>query len=222
MAFPTGAVNGEAYASKYGTRYVYDSDRKAWTQQAAPLYGTTGHQGLTGPQGTTGSQGATGALGYTGLQGPTGEQGVTGYGSNDGIQGSTGLQGATGLAGGYGSATGIVGMTFDANDGYLVPGLQSNVKVPWAVTLDGWQVVAQETGYITMDVNKAAYSTWPGKTVMNSGDTGPYLNNAIKNEDTNLSGWASTSVSVGEYVQVLVTGVTGVKSATVSMMYHRG
>jgi len=221
MAFPTGAVNEQVYFSKYGTRYVYDSSRNAWVQRNVQLYGSAGAQGLTGPQNITGTQGATGAQGYIGAQGSTGIQGTTGVGQQ-GVTGPAGVSPTVpGSTGPYGSSTGIISMTFDGNGSYLVPGVQTSIKMPWTISLDGWQVVSQETGYASVDVAKASYDTWPVTTTMNSGDTGPYLSRASKNEDTDLTGWAATSVSSGQYLQFLVTGVTGIGGMTVSVGYHR-
>jgi hypothetical protein len=223
MAFPTGAINDQVYSSKFGTRYKYVSASNTWVKTGMELVGSVGYPGgagypgLTGPQGITGLQGDTGAWGITGLQGDTG------IGDIQGITGSIGLTGLStqGVTGYYGSATGIFGMTFDGNGSYLVPGLQMSVKVPITMTFDMWEVVAQETGYISTDVKKGSYSDWPGLTTLNAGDTGPYVSNGIKNQDTDFTGWGSVQVSSGQYVQVLLTGVTGVKNATVSVGYHR-
>lgn len=224
MAFPTGAINDQVYTSKYGTRYKYVESSNTWVKYALPLYGSTGDQGFTGAPGLTGVQGATGVKGDTGQQGIQGDAGSTG---GPGAQGTTGPAGTSpsgpqGLIGFYGSSTGVIGITFDGNESYLVPGLQASVKVPFAVTLSAWQVVTRETGYVASDIKSGSYSDWPGGlTTLNDGDTGPHVENGTKNSATGISGWSEVQVDAGNYLQFLLTGVTGVKSTTLSLDYYR-
>jgi len=223
MAFPTGAINDQVYTTKYGTRYKYVASSNTWLQYALPLYGSAGSQGVTGASGLTGSQGSTGVQGYTGLQSAQGIQGATG---GPGVQGVTGAQGATGgsaqgLEGFYGSATGTMSFTFDGNNEYLIPWLQSSVKIPYRLGLSSWEVVTRETGFFSADVNVGTYSGWPTTTKLNGGETGVYVQNDTKNQSASLSGWTSTDVLGADYLQLKITGVTGVRNASVSLGYYR-
>jgi len=187
------------------------------------LYGSTGPLGSTGAQGLTGVEGSTGVQGNTGVQGSTGIQGPTG---GPGVQGATGsvgvgAQGSQGLAGYYGSSTGVLGVNFDGNGNYLVPGIQVSVKVPHTVVLDSWEVVSSETGYFTSMIKSGSYTDWPTFTGM-SGTTGPYLNGSSKESVSNLSGWVYTTLAEGNYLQLQTqNGTTGVKDVAVSLLYHR-
>jgi hypothetical protein len=224
MAFPTGAINDQVYTSKYGTRYKYVSASNKWLQYAAPLYGSIGEQGMTGAPGLTGTQGSIGVAGETGSQGVQGTAGATG---GPGTQGATGIageasEGAIGIIGYYGAATGVLSFSLNAGDSYLKRYTQVTVKVPYNINLNSWEVVSKETGFFSCDVKACNYSDWPEPYTMNLGGTGPYLNNAIKNSASSMSGWTATNVPSPNYMQAYVgSGTTGVKNITVSLNYSR-
>lgn len=223
MAFPTGPNDGQIYSLRYGSKYVYRSDRNRWVKYGLELQGETGLQGITGPQGPIGSQGATGEQGPTGIVGPQGDAGSTGVA---GVTGDAGPRGATGVSpsgpqGSYGSATGILDATFDGNGDYLVPGLQTSVKIPYKIRLDSWEAVARETGFFWSDIKSGSYDDWPDTETMNSGATGPHITDGIKDLATGLSDWSDLSIDAGNYVQFLIQSVTGIKNVTVSLGYYR-
>jgi len=223
MAFPTGPNDGQTHTTKYGSRYVYRSDRNRWVKYGTELRGEAGLRGATGPQSPTGPQGPTGDQGATGIDGPQGAAGPTG---GPGATGVAGPQGETGYSpagpqGYYGSATGVLGMTFDGNGDYLAPGFQASVKVPCKMDLDSWEAVSRETGFFWSDVKSGPYSDWPGIATMNSGATGPHITGGTKGQATDLSDWSDVSVGAGDYVQFLIQGATGIKSVTVSLGYSR-
>lgn len=223
MAFPTGAVNEQVYTSKYGTRYVYQSDTNRWVKQGVLFYGSTGYVGLTGMPGLTGIQGDTGDQGDTGVQGITGIQGATGGPAEQGATGIAGETGgsAQGIQGYYGSATGSMSFVFDGNGGYLIPGTQISIKTPYRFDLSSWEVVTRETGFFSADISAGSYSDWPVLTKLNESDPGVYVQGGVKNHSVDLSGWTSVNVGGADYLQVQVSGVTGVMGASVSLGYYR-
>lgn len=224
MAFPTGAVNGQEYTSKFGTYYYYSETDNKWVKKGVLFYGSTGAQGPFGQPGLTGIQGATGVQGNTGTQGAQGIAGPTGGPGAQGVTGLAGVIGETGesrVVGYYGSETGVLSVTFDGNETHLVPGLQVSLKVPHVLIIDSWEVVTRETGYFWSDVRTGSYASWQELTTLNNGVTGPYVTATIKNQKDNLSDWSQRTVPGGNYVQFLLQGITGITNLTISLGYHR-
>ena len=178
--------------------------------------GSTGSQGLDGTSGTTGVAGAAGADGATGL-GVTGDQGVTGAA----VQGETGLQGSTGETGigFYEGVTGIFNVRLTRR-----AGMQADISVPYDLELYGWRMLSLQgtQGSVLVDLYNDTYANFPFTgTPMHSGATGPNISESTKNEDNDLSDWATTSVSEGDVMRVNISSVTGIRQSTLALKYHK-
>ena len=154
--------------------------------------GPQGEIGPTGPQGSTGPQGEVGATGSQGEVGATGPQGEIGATGPQGEVGATGPQGVTGP----GNASGSFGITIDGSGSAITTGNKGYLTLPYACTINGWQVIGTPTGSCVIDVWKASSGVLP--TVANSiaGTEKPTLTNQQINTDLSLSTW---TVSVAQY-----------------------
>jgi hypothetical protein len=166
-----------------------------------------GAQGVQGPQGTTGIQGTQGVQGITGTQGTQGVQGTTGTGTQgtQGVQGTdgTGAQGTQGVQGttqarfinyvidGGGAAIGTGSTEAAQSKGFI--------EVTSAATVASWNIYANTSGAIAVDVWTGSYADFP-TCIMISGTNPPRLAAQQKNTSAGISGWTSGVIAAGNVI----------------------
>jgi len=116
--------------------------------------------------------------------------------------------------------TGVLQFSMFGGDTSIQVGVRSHAKLPYDVVLGSWEVVLAETGSLTTEVLVSRYADWSASAVMNSGTTGPYVSDDIKNSSSDLSAWTGTTGAYGDYVQVNVLSST-VKQATVALKHYQ-
>ncbi len=115
------------------------------------------------------------------------------------------------------SATGAFGITIDGGGSAITTGLKGFVRVPFNCTITGWDLYADQTGSIVIDVWKDTYTNFPpiaGDSI--AGTEKPTLSSAQKNQDTSLSSW-TTSVTAGDVVAFNVDSVSTVTRVNLSI-----
>jgi hypothetical protein len=144
--------------------------------------------GVTGGTGGTGAAGGTGGTGGVGATGPTGP-----------------------------SATGEIGITIDGQGGTISTGVKGFITVPFACTITGWDIFADVSGSVVVDVWKDVYANFPpvlGDSI--AGSEKPTLASQQNNQDTNLTTWgAGTTVTAGDVIAFNVDSATTVTRVTV-------
>jgi len=189
----TGSINNSNFIA-----YELGGGQVGYTGSTGQI-GPTGYTGSTGPTGPIGTVGATGS---TGLTGPTGSQGSAGSATNTGATGPTGSS--------------LVAIEYVIDGGGLVLGTgpQGYLEIPFGCTINRVTLLADQTGYIVVDIWKSSYANFPpGATnTITSGDT-PVLQNAKSFQDSTLTNW-TTSIAAGDILAFNVTGPTGPTGAT--------
>ena len=114
----------------------------------------------------------------------------------------------------------IAAYAFDGGGSPLTGTLDACTDIPFAATITGVTLLSDVTGTATVDVRTAAYASYTGPasaTTITASDT-PALTNAVKYQDTSLTGWTTavaansvmcfhlTSPSTVTWVIVDVTG----------------
>jgi hypothetical protein len=183
-------------------------------QGTTGIQGTQGVQGITGTQGTQGVQGTTGTgtqgvqgTDGTGAQGTQGVQGTTGTGTQgtQGVQGTdgTGAQGTQGVQGttqarfinyvidGGGAAIGTGSTEAAQSKGFI--------EVTSAATVASWNIYANTSGAIAVDVWTGSYADFP-TCIMISGTNPPRLAAQQKNTSAGISGWTSGVIAAGNVI----------------------
>jgi hypothetical protein len=99
-----------------------------------------------------------------------------------------------------GSTAGSFGLTIDGGGSAITTGVKGYITIPYNGTITGWDIFADTTGSIVVDVWKDTYANFP-PTVADTiaGSEKPTLSSAVKNQDTNLTSW-TTSVTAGDIV----------------------
>lgn len=111
-----------------------------------------------------------------------------------------------------------ISLTLDGGGSVITTGVKADVRIPYSGTITGWEIVADTSGSIVIDVWKDTYANFP-PTVADTiaGTEKPTLSAATKNQDTSLSTW-TTTVTAGDYLRFNVDSVSTVTRVHLSIM----
>lgn len=113
------------------------------------------------------------------------------------------------------SSSGSFGITIDGGGSAITTGQKGYVSVPYGMTITGWDIFADQSGSIVVDVWKDTYANFPpiaGDSI--AGTEKPTLSSAQKNQDTSLSTW-TTTVTAGDVIGFNVDSAATVTRVTV-------
>lgn len=98
---------------------------------------------------------------------------------------------------------------------------KGGVRVPFACTIIGWVLTADQSGSLVIDIWKDIYANFP-PTVADTitASAKPTLSSAIKNSSSTLTGW-TTTISEGDYLFINVDSCTTCREATLSLLVTR-
>lgn len=118
----------------------------------------------------------------------------------------------------HAAATRTVTITYviDGGGSAITTGVKGFLEIPFAVTVTGWTIVADQSGSIVVDVWAEDYANFP-PTVDDTiaGSEKPTLSTAQKNQDLSLSSW--TNIVAGDVLAFNVDSATTVTRVTVSI-----
>jgi hypothetical protein len=107
-------------------------------------------------------------------------------------------------------------MTIDGGGLVILAGKKGAMEIPFNCTIDKWTITADQSGSITIDVNKSTYSGYPTTTSITASAT-PAISSAQKAQSSTLTGW-TTSLSAGDIVEFEVDATpTSITLATISL-----
>jgi len=103
----------------------------------------------------------------------------------------------------------------------ITTGIKGDIMIPFNCTVLGWDIVADQTGSIVIDIWKDTYANYP-PTVADTitGSEKPTITAALKNQDTSLSSW-TTSLTRGDWLRYNVDSVATVTRVTVVIRVKR-
>jgi hypothetical protein len=91
------------------------------------------------------------------------------------------------------------------------------LRVPYACTIVSWELVADISGDLVLDIWKDSYANYPPINADSiTGSAKPTLTAAIKAQSSTLTGW-TTSIAAGDYLEVEVESVSGPTVATLTL-----
>jgi hypothetical protein len=110
----------------------------------------------------------------------------------------------------------------DGGGSAITTGIKGFYQVPFACTVTGWDIVADQTGSIVIDIWKDSYANFP-PTVADTvaGSEKPTLSSAVKNQDTSLTSWTDTSWTQGEWLGFNVDSAATVTRVTLTIRVTR-
>ena len=101
-----------------------------------------------------------------------------------------------------GWSSGSITVTIDGNGSTITSGVTGFVQVPYNCTINSWDIIADQSGTISVDVLSGVYGNYP-PTATIAGSEKPALSTALKNQDTNLTTW-TTDLLTGDYLAFYV------------------
>lgn len=109
----------------------------------------------------------------------------------------------------------------DGGSSTITTGVKGDIMIPFNCTVQSWDIVADTSGSIVVDVWKDTYANFP-PTVAGTvtGSEKPTLSSAQKNQDLSLSGW-TTSFTRGDWLRYNVDSASGVSRVTVVIRVKR-
>ena len=109
-----------------------------------------------------------------------------------------------------------IAMTIDGGGVVITAGKKGAIEIPFNCTIDRWTITADQSGSITIDINKSTYSGYPTTTSITASAT-PAISSAQKAQSSTLTGW-TTSLSAGDIVEFEVDATpTSITLATISL-----
>lgn len=116
-----------------------------------------------------------------------------------------------------GSAVTEFEFIIDGGGSTITLGQKGFFEVPFAMTITGWTLVADQSGSIVVDVWKQGYAGFPpnsGNSI--TGADTPTLSSAVKNQNNAVTLW-TTSLAAGDILAYNVNSVTTVQRVTLSI-----
>jgi hypothetical protein len=109
----------------------------------------------------------------------------------------------------------------DGGGSAITTGVKGFIEVPFACTITGWTIIADQSGSIVVDVWKDTYANAP-PTVADTiaGSEKPTLSSAQKNQDLTLTTW-TTSIAAGDILAFNVDSITTCTRVTVGIRATR-
>ncbi len=136
----------------------------------------------------------------------------------------TGLPLTTGVTGTLPSAnlpsavtTKVIGLTIDGGGSAITTGIKADISVPFACTITGVRLLADQSGSIVVDIWKDTYANYP-PTVADTITAAaiPTITTAVKSEDTTLTGW-TTAIAAGDTLRFNVNSATTITRVNLTL-----
>lgn len=99
-----------------------------------------------------------------------------------------------------------IGFSTDGAGSVVVTGIKGYVTCPYAGTITGWTLVANQSGNLNIDIYKIASGVTLPNTSIVAGGLGPSLSGAAIAYSASLSTWGNTQVAVNDIFGWVVTG----------------
>jgi hypothetical protein len=105
----------------------------------------------------------------------------------------------------------------DGGGAAITTGQKGHLEIPFACTITGWTLLADQSGSIVIDVWKDTYANFP-PTVADTiaGSEKPTLSSAQKNQDLSLTTW-TTAISAGDILAFNVDSASSVTRVVLSL-----
>lgn len=167
---------------------------------------------------------SVGKLWHLGAMNVAGDLSIGGAFSGDGIPDLAAIEALTGT--GALKRTGDNTWALDdgtfsfgfSRDGYgvaLATGIVADIRVPFACTLTGWSLLADQSGSIKIDVWKDTLANFPptnADSITNSHE--PQLSSATNGEDTDISDWSDVTVDAGDILRFNIDSCSSITRIT--------
>jgi hypothetical protein len=114
-----------------------------------------------------------------------------------------------------------IGVVIDGGGSAITAGIKGDVRVDFNCTINGWTLLADQSGNIVIDIWKDTLANFP-PTVADTitASAKPTLSGAEQSEDTTLTGW-TTAVAAGDILRVKVDSASTLTRVTLALTIER-
>ncbi len=116
----------------------------------------------------------------------------------------------------FGFPTLVIPFLMDGGGSVITTGSKGWVRMPGDITFTGWEVFADASGSIEVDILRSTYANLPAFASIAGTDL-PTLTAAQKNQSQDLTGW-TRAVNEGDYIEFVVNSASTVERAVVVLV----
>jgi hypothetical protein len=118
-------------------------------------------------------------------------------------------------------STGTFCYHIDGSGSAIQAGIQGDIRIPFACTITGAYLLADQTGSIVVDLWKDTYANFP-PTVADTitASAKPTITTDVKASDTTLTDW-TTTVAAGDIIRVNVDSCTTIQKCLLVVTFKR-
>ena len=109
----------------------------------------------------------------------------------------------------------VINFIIDGGGSAITTGVKGHVEVPFAIEIEGWTILGDQSGSIVVDVNRSTYAGFPTLTSI-AGTELPTLSSAQKNQDLTLTTW-TTTIAAGDVLEFEVDSAATIQRVTVAI-----
>ena len=114
-----------------------------------------------------------------------------------------------------GSTTKVIGLVIDGGGSAPIVGSKGFVQVPFACTITGWTMMADQSGSAQVSISKGTFASFPSMSSIDA-SLPPNITSAQKNSSTTLTGW-TTAVAAGDVIGFNLDTVTTIQRITLDI-----
>lgn len=115
--------------------------------------------------------------------------------------------------------TAAIGITIDGNGSAITTGIKGYRRVPFDCTIVSWDILADASGAVKIDVWKDTYANYPPTNADSicNGHEPEIAASGTKAEDTSLGDWASVAVAAGDVLVFNVDSCVTITNLTLTL-----
>jgi len=111
----------------------------------------------------------------------------------------------------------------DGGGAVITSGIQGKLNVVFPATLNEVRLLADRSGYISLDIWKTTYANYESLAAANSicSASKPLISSLMKYEDTDLTGWNKTIASGDILAYIVDSAVSSIQRCTISLGVYK-
>lgn len=121
--------------------------------------------------------------------------------------------------GGWHGISGVCEIPFiiDGGGSTITTGIKGDLKIPFACTINSWDILCDVSGSITIDIWKDTYANFPPVDADSiTASATPSVSSATKNQSSTLTGW-TTTINADDILRFNVDSVTSCTRVTLCL-----
>lgn len=115
----------------------------------------------------------------------------------------------------------VANITFviDGGGAAITTGVKGDIQIPFACTIIGWSLMADQAGSAVVEVSKGTYVNWPTVATITA-TAKPTLSSARKATSSTLTGW-TPAIAADDVLQIGVNSAAAVQRLTLTLKVRK-